>query len=275
MADIFSLVGKLNNLSGELATNANYISNIADAFIVRPKDNIYGINGFIFSEYSGALGEEETTGENDITDHYVEDNIAAQDHIAVKPLIFRLTGYVCEIDTSRPDGFKFAGGIASKLTTLSPYLPKLTAQAQQIFNEAAKAKSAADVIVDTSQSSWDIFKKQIPFPERGNRQRIVWTYFETMRTSRRIVSVETPWGFIENAAVMSVSSSQRDSKFNTEISVTFKEIRKISNIFTRKLKAEERAYLQKLEQQDKGLSQGIPVSKDSRAFQLTRKLAGD
>lgn len=267
MADIFSLLG-------EVSTNANYISNIADAFIVRPKDNIYGIDGFIFGEY-GSIGDEETTGENDITDHYVEDNIAAQDHIAVKPLIFRLTGYVGEIKTSRPEGLKMAGGIASKLTTISPYLPKLTSQAQQIFNSVSQIKQAADIAADTGKSSWDIFKKQIPLPENGNRQRIVWAFFETMRTSRRIISVETPWGFIENAAIMSVSSSQRNSKFNTEISITVKQIRLVNNLTTRKLTQGERAFLQAQEQQDKGLSQGVPVSKDSLAFQLTQKFAGD
>jgi hypothetical protein len=258
----------------QLASNAQFLNNIANAFIVRPVDGIYGIDGFMFSKYGG-IGDEEVSGENDITDHYVEENYAVNDHIAIKPLVFRLTGYVGEIRTQAPQYMGAVDKEVKRLNTLSPYLPKLTAQAQQIYNNLARYKQTADNVISTTKSSWDIFQNKIPLPEEGNRQRIVYEYFMQMRQSRRIISVEMPWGFIPNASILSVSFSQRDSKFNSEVNLTVKEIRITQDLTTRKLVSNERAALQKQSLQDKGLSQGVKASGDSALFKGIRLIAGD
>lgn len=256
--------GLLNKVE-QLASNTQFLTNIANAFIVRPVDNIYGIDGFIFGQYGG-IGDEEVTGESDITDHYVEENYAVNDHIAIKPLVFRLTGYIGEIRTQPPQYMGVVDKEVQRLNTLSPYLPKLTSQAQQIYNDLERYKQTADNAISVTQSSWDIFKNKVPLPEEGNRQRIVYEYFMQMRKTRRIISVEMPWGFIPNAAILSVSLSQRDSKFNSEINLTVKEIRMAQELTTRKLVDNERAAIQKQSLQDKGISQGVTVNGDSTLF---------
>ena len=54
--------------------------------------------GFLFN----ILGEEVVTLTADATDHYVEDNSAIQDHIALKPITITLHGYIGEVNNVPP-----------------------------------------------------------------------------------------------------------------------------------------------------------------------------
>lgn len=61
--------------------------------IIRPNDPPPGIAGFLFD----IRGEESAEVSSEITDHYVEDNTAIQDQVALKPEIITVRGMVAEL----------------------------------------------------------------------------------------------------------------------------------------------------------------------------------
>ena len=62
--------------------NVALVKSSFDNYVVRPT-NKFGLGGFVFDVAS----ETETRMEADITDHYVEDNSAIQDHIGVNRIV--------------------------------------------------------------------------------------------------------------------------------------------------------------------------------------------
>ena len=96
----------LNGVSS-ITNQANVFSSFANAAIVKPKD-FQGIAGFVF----GGVDSEEIDLENEITDHFIEDNTAIQDHVSIRPNIITLRGYVGELVSKAPDD-KVLGAISA------------------------------------------------------------------------------------------------------------------------------------------------------------------
>ena len=114
-------------------------STAANLYVVQPADPNSEI--FLFD----TRGEEEANLESDITDNYIEDNTAMQDHIGLKPMTITLRGYVGELTNKLdPDLAQLIQvDPESKIPNLTlagvnPFLPKLTTQAQYIVNRAAE-----------------------------------------------------------------------------------------------------------------------------------------
>ena len=57
------------------------------------------------------------------------------------------------------------------------------------------------------------------------RQKYIYAKFQTLWANKILCFVDTPWGTFENMAIQTISTSQsEDSKFITDISVTFQKI---------------------------------------------------
>jgi uncharacterized Fe-S center protein len=88
-----AITGSLASLSN----NVNFLSSATQQAIVKPED-FKGIAGFVFDVIT--LDSIELS--SDITDHYIEDNTAINDHIALKPEIIRVEGLVGELKYEIP-----------------------------------------------------------------------------------------------------------------------------------------------------------------------------
>jgi len=86
-------------------TPFNSVKDAFGKYVVAPITQ-FGLGGFVF-DVEGATNIDLTA---DITDHYTEDNVAVQDHIALRPKRIRLDTYVGEV-VYRDDG---AAAIPSK-----------------------------------------------------------------------------------------------------------------------------------------------------------------
>ena len=90
----------LANKIGAIADFANYSLSAVNAFMVKPEIPQFAqqgeVSGFLFD----VKGRDELTLASNITDHYVENNSAIQDHIALKPITIRLNGFVGELKNS-------------------------------------------------------------------------------------------------------------------------------------------------------------------------------
>ena len=69
------------------------LSTLQDLALVRPNNPPEGISGFLFD----IVGDESISLESDITDNFVENNMAIQDQIALRPEIVTVHGLVAEL----------------------------------------------------------------------------------------------------------------------------------------------------------------------------------
>ena len=103
------------------------ITTLDNKAIVRPNNPPAGIAGFLFD----LQADDEIHLQSDITDHYVEDNTAIQDHIALRPEEITLKGLVAELTDASPPSNATAG-IQDALPLADPMVPELTDMTDQI-----------------------------------------------------------------------------------------------------------------------------------------------
>ncbi len=197
------------------------VDNVVNRFVVRPKNGI-GISGFQFD----VLADEEISLSSDITDHYTEDNNAIQDHIALRPVRFTLRGYVSEItSTTAMQSSQLLANIQT-LVSLGGFLPQFSYQATVIYAKAAGLFAQATQVVNQAENFFNLFTN---VNTTSNKQQEAYNYFVSMRDSRQLCQVETPWRVYENMAIEDIRVlSPENSRFVSDFSVTFKQLRFIT-----------------------------------------------
>ncbi len=205
-------------------------------YIVTPV-NAFGLGGFVFD----IEGENTITLTSDITDHYLEDNSAAQDHIAVKPQIVSLRSYVGElvyqVDPNTNTNLQKA---VQKLTILNAYLPVLSKAAQQIqssltlgsqaFTSGGVLKLASSAlrppVLNNIVDLWALTKNLNP---AANKQQQAYLYFKALQEQKMLVSLQTPFEFVTNMAIETIVATQEETtRTMSDFSITLKKIRTVS-----------------------------------------------
>lgn len=182
-------------------------------------------------------GENTVVIESDITDHYVEDNTALQDQIALKPVIVTVHGFIGELNDIAPNAlFAALQTIASKLTVLGPYTPALSATALNAYNEALFLYETGAALVNAAQSTWASINggggeavidgnEIVGTPSLQTKQQIMFQQFFGYWSNRTLFTIQTPWAVFQNMAVKSVRAIQDgDTNTITDFEVTFKAI---------------------------------------------------
>lgn len=196
------------------------IANIQN-YVVSPL-NAFGLAGFVFD----VEGESVATLSSDITDHYTEDNKAIQDHIAIHPKKITLKGYVGElIFTGNTEGLPFLQQAVQKLTTLTSYLPTLSNAATQIVG-TMQSPTTSDITLSDSSNIFGLVKNLIgTFGDQAKQQQ-GYAYFKALQQQGILMGVQTPWEFMTNMAIESITVIQDErSRSFSDFSVTLKEIR--------------------------------------------------
>lgn len=220
-----------------------------------------GINGFVFD-----IAEEcEISLESEITDHYVEDGTAVQDHIALRPEKVTLRGYVGEIvyNTSGESGF--VRQAAEKLTTIASYLPVVSNYANKIYNDITNINFKKDSFLTSVDKLFDVggdvYKayRDINIPQ--DKQGEAFIYFEALRNSRKLLTVQTPYRYYTDMAIETVKIVQdAQTRDGSDVEVTLKKIR-----FAQVTTSTQISLSSRLEQMaskiiDKGLVKGVKES---------------
>jgi len=212
------------SIQSDVAQTANLINQVVTQAVVRPTGSpgLTGISGFLFD----IVAQEDVSLDSYITDHYVEDNSAIQDHIAIKPERFTVKGYAGEISDRLPDGVKLATSIIEKVAVLATMAPQFAEQSEQFYAQIAAGKINVGQFINTATSLYDIFVQAIT---TATRQQAAFNYFFAMWRARQLCTVETPWNVFTDMAIESVRGHQSDeTKLISEFSVTFKKVRKAS-----------------------------------------------
>ena len=223
---------KLNSLTNmvDLASTAG------EMFLVAPESLPEEV--YIFD----TRGDEEVTLESDITDNWVEDNSTMQDHIGLKPMSITLTGYVGELKTTPRTEIQAVQQTSSSIMqAVSPLLPKLTTQAQYIFNRTEEMYNVYKKANETEERLEGTLKK-IPVPEEASKQQQAFGRFYEMWATRQLSTIYTPFGAFTSMAIETINAKQgEDSAWISEFSVTFKKIRIADTIYVNKGKKKKKA----------------------------------
>ena len=213
----------MNNIKDK-AINAldNVKSHISSYFIVPT-----GKKGTL--EYTNAelkldiIGEETLTADSDVTDHYVESNIAYQDQISLKPKIYTIQGEVGELVWYQKDpNQQVIGQVAQKLEGVISFLPIRSKSFNQMKSKAMKALQW----VDTASN---VLSKLDTLSNFGNNQIQAYSRLCDYRDIRQPLNIQTPWGILQGYVITNLKFTQpRDTKDKTLISITFKEFRTTS-----------------------------------------------
>lgn len=231
-------------------------NSLANLILVTPKQNkgitaqIPGAKTFLF-HYEG---EQSITLESDITDHYVEDNTAIQDHIALRPVVVNTHGYIGELNDVPPAALLPLKFIADKLTLLAPFTPQLTVSALIAYNKAFLLYSSAAVIADAGVSAWTSI---VTGGQVQTKQQVAYSQFFGFWSARNLFTVQTPWAIYNDMAIKSLRAIQdEETRMISNFEVSFKQMRFASTITT--IEKQGRASIQSGSPVDQGISNPVP-----------------
>lgn len=234
--------------------------------IIRPDNPPPGIAGFVFS-----IPEEETVELNsDITDHYVETNVAIQDQVSLKPEIVTVRGFVGELVAIRPspESITSSGDPLPENRLLTPELTETQIQ-QDAAETATKEIETQAVVSDQSLYNRYSAKAQVSDSAQSN----AFSYFYQLWKGRQTVTVETPWGFFTDMAIQSVRSLQGPAtRYSTDFTITFKRIRFANELQFVTGQLAGRVVPQTAPQTQNGVAGKTPVSDETNQSLLHRLL---
>lgn len=210
-----------------LQNAGNLISTVTQQAIARATGSMSALNmgayGFLFD----IIGDETIESTNQITDHYTEDNLAIQDHIAQGPERFALQGYVGEVTNVLEQGLQSIITSVDRLGIIDSFLPGFTLQATQFYSAISQTIGKVTNIIAQVQNAFDLFSQK---NTTATKQQAAYNYFKSMMRSNQPFTLETPYGIFENMYIESLRTKQEDdSRYISDFRVVFKKIRTLSD----------------------------------------------
>lgn len=191
-------------------------------------------------------GEQTALIESDITDHFIEDNTAIADQIALRPELITTQGFIGELNNVAPGILAALQTLADKLTVISAYVPVLSETAIIAYTEAFQLYQVGANAVNSAVSAWSTLNgtsgesvingQGITIQPNQTKQQTAFQQFYGYWRNRTLFTVQTPWAVFQNMAIKSLRAIQdADTNMLTDFEVTFKIIRTAQNatsIFT-------------------------------------------
>ncbi len=213
----------LQNSLESIQSLAGFLDQAAQQYIVKPFSNA-GLSGYLFD----ILDDEEVQFSSDITDHFVENNVSVQDHIALRPLKFTLRGFVWELSDATINQILSLVTKATDIGIINEYFPSFSLQAIQTYDQYATAVQSSQNAVTQANSLYELFSQKTT---NGTKQQKAFNYFYTAWGDRQLFTVETPYQTYKNMAIEDVRALQRgETRLISEFSVTFKQIRTVDTL---------------------------------------------
>ena len=198
--------------------------------------------------------------QSNITDNWVENNTAIQDHIAISPVTITMRGLVGELfytsEQAQKDyeralaqaNYENSKGVVlldfgdfyklrddGKLSVISAYFPEVsnvTQMAQNMWDRHEAAQKKAEKIgnILTGQANNNLAAKMNAYSGlNSNLQesnlKAICEEIKDYWINRKSFTVNTPFGDFDNMYIQSVTLHQGNENFIGEIDVTLKQIR--------------------------------------------------
>lgn len=163
----------------------------------------------------------------DITDQYVENNSAIQEHVALKPIQVNLTGFVGE------KVFRNESYLENKLDdypTLKNALyiiPPVSSYVETVIGVSSYIESSINRYKSIKDRAKSILNKDNT--ETITRQSKVWSDLLALRDTRKLVTVYIEnLGRFENYLIENVRMTQEDSVYQSRLIVDLKQYNSVS-----------------------------------------------
>lgn len=181
-------------------------------------------------------GEQNVAIASDITDHFIENNTAVQDQIALRPEKITTHGFVGELNDIAPAALQPIKSIAEKLTTISGYVPALSTTALLAYANAFQLYQVASNALNSAVSTWATINgtpsqsvingSGISTAPNQTKQQIYFQQFYGYWRNRTLFTIQTPWAIFQDMAIESLRAIQdADTRVITDFEVTFKLLR--------------------------------------------------
>lgn len=184
---------------------------------------LHGIAGFQFH----IEDESSVILESEITDNYLENNTAVQDHIALKPVRVTLRGFEGEISYSPRPLLTATLKVTEVLTLVTRYLPKIQKLDQQLDKtyRGLTGKDTASAS-DNFLNLYNLYKEFQNLWFLTKAQARAFLFFEALRNSRAIFSVTTPYRRYDNMVIETIKAIQTgQTKDISDFTLTFKQLK--------------------------------------------------
>lgn len=192
-------------------------------------------------------GEQTMSLDSDITDHFVEDNSAIQDQIAIKPEVYTTRGLIGELNDVLPAALQPLQKVANALVTIDAYTPQLSVTALLAFNQAVFAYENAASIVNNAVAAYSSLASAFGSdtgeivdgsgvftsgqPSAQNKQQVMFQQLYGYWNQKILFNIQTPWAIFSNMAILNVKAVQdEETRMITDFQVTFKKIRVASSV---------------------------------------------
>lgn len=165
-------------------------------------------------------GEQTITLRSDITDHFIEDNTAIQDQIALHPVSITTHGFIGELNNVTPKVLEPLKVAADKLTIVNAYVPVISTTALIAYNLAVQAYQTALIAKNAGVAAWSgsALTSQ-------TKQQQFYNLFYGYWKNRTLFTVQTPWAVYQNCAIEVLRAIQEaDSNVISDFEVTFKQL---------------------------------------------------
>ena len=203
------------------------------ASVLIPNNNIPGLYFDVVMEHSVSI-------QNQITDNYLENNTAIQDHIAKSPIVVSLRGLSGELVYKPPiKSLKWMYTSANKYiqkifnkdnpmannNLLTDKLTIIPALLPPVDNITQQAKNAVQYV----ESSVNRYKKIVEvqnFKQEYRETRLAQIYNDliNLRNSNTLLIVDTPYSSFGDMAIQSITLRQGNQNYITDIELTLKQI---------------------------------------------------
>jgi hypothetical protein len=209
--------------------------------------------------YFDIRAEETIEAGCDITDQYVENNSAIQEHVALRPIEVTLTGFVGEKVYRHQDLYtsKFSGTF-SKLNPIRSFVPPASSYAETVIGAASYVESSIRRYVENAKNITNIFSKDKT--ESKTRQGQVLSELISLRNARKLITVYIEnIGKFENYLIKNVRMSQEDSVYQSRLIVELKQYNSVSTqtVALDVQKYKDRVAVQRAQEENLGKVQGV------------------
>lgn len=208
------------------------------------EEEVNAPNNFV-GVYFDIIQDHSVTIQNQITDNYLENNTAVQDHIAHSPITLSLRGLSAEVVYTPPTraldaayksvnkfiGQKFINTIPQK-GLYTDKLIAISALYPPVDNVTQLAKNAVQY-VESSVTRYTKLLDNLRGNARLTRLQKIYSDLINLRNTNTSLIVETPYASYENMYIQSISLRQGNQDYITDIELTLKQVN-FANIKTTK-----------------------------------------
>ena len=179
------------------------------------------------------IGNETLSASSDVTDNYVESNVAYQNHISRRPLVYTIEGEIGEVAYYASDeDNSLLASLPNKLTKLTTFAPTVSKKLYGVMDKATKALNFIDSL-DNAVSRYmklgDKLFSSITGSDENTLQKKAFYRLLYYWYIRMPLDIKTPWRSLKNYVITNIEFNQsRRTKEMTTIRISFKEFREIS-----------------------------------------------